>query len=187
METSQESAGVGLKQRPAESPEQHQLRIKEPEAAAPIKRRRTLPFVLLLLVLGGVGMVIYSRWQTGQALPEGLLQVNGRIEGDSVTIASKFAGRIGQLLAREGDTVTQGQALVQIEDAQIREQLNQAKANLQIALAQGQGADTGIALTEATTSAQILQAQGLVRQAESGISGANADLARAAAAIPNAP
>jgi HlyD family secretion protein len=39
-------------------------------------------------------------WQRG--LPEGLIQVNGRMEGDHVTVSSKFPGRVIELAAREG-------------------------------------------------------------------------------------
>jgi HlyD family secretion protein len=41
-------------------------------------------------------------WKGG--LPD-LIQFNGRIEGDHMTIAGKFPGRVQELLAREGTTV----------------------------------------------------------------------------------
>lgn len=43
-----------------------------------------------------------DRFVWNQRLPEELIQANRRIEGDHVTMASKFPGRIQQLLVREG-------------------------------------------------------------------------------------
>jgi HlyD family secretion protein len=59
----------------------------------------------------------YHRWAESNRLPEGLVQANGRVEADDVTVASKFPGRVEQLLAREGDAVTAGQILVVLDDA----------------------------------------------------------------------
>ena len=51
------------------------------------------------LVAGGMLILAAGFWNRG--LPEGLIQANGRIEGDHLTVASKFPGRIQELLVRE--------------------------------------------------------------------------------------
>ncbi|MGQ0695112.1 MAG: biotin/lipoyl-binding protein, partial [Nitrospiraceae bacterium] len=82
-------------------------------------KRNALVVSGLVVLLGGGYLVVGAGfWNRG--LPEGLIQTNGRIEGDHITIASKFPGRIQQLLVREGDTVTAGQVMVRLDDVQIR-------------------------------------------------------------------
>jgi HlyD family secretion protein len=174
-----------VQERPVE-PEQHQARPTVTEEMPPARRAWPVVTLMALVVLCIVGALAIRRWQGGQGLPEGLIQVNGRMEGDSVTIASKFGGRIAQLLAREGDTVVKGQVLVRIDDAQTRAQLDEAKAGLQMAIAQAQGANVNVTLTSATTSAQELQARGGIEQADRTIVGAHADLSRAVGGIASA-
>ena len=60
---------------------------------------------LALLAAGIVGCV---EWAQRDVLPEGLVQANGRIEGDRIVVASKVAGRVHELRAREGDAVRAG-------------------------------------------------------------------------------
>ena len=88
---------------------------------------------LLLVAAGGallLGYGAYQLWWGNAALPDGLIQANGRIEGDQVMVASKFGGRIAQVEAREGDTVTAGQVLVRLDDSQVRAQVTQARAGV---------------------------------------------------------
>ena len=63
----------------------------------------------LLLVLSGC---------TRKAEPEGTLFVSGRIDGDSVDISSKMAGRIQKLTVREGDSVKADQILATLDSPQ---------------------------------------------------------------------
>ncbi len=72
--------------------------------------KRAIWLCLIILIAAG-GYVAYERWIKKQPIPEGLIQANGRIEGDHVTIAGKFAGRIKKLIVREGDAVKEGQVL----------------------------------------------------------------------------
>lgn len=83
--------------------------------------------VPLLVVVVGAGYLAMDRWVWKNGLPDGLIQANGRIEGDHVTVASKFPGRIHELLAREGDTVSVGQVLVRLHDDQASARVEQAR------------------------------------------------------------
>ena len=55
------------------------------------------------------------------------------VDSDPVSISSKITGRIVQLNAADGDTVTQGQLLVQLDDSDLRAQEAQAQAGLEYA------------------------------------------------------
>ena len=103
-----------------------------------IRRRLRWKHVLVavLLTLAVVGSYVFYRWLLPEPFPEGLLQVNGRIEGDHVTVASKFPGRVLQLLARDGDSVTKGQVIIQLEDDQTKAKVNQAKEGVAVLDAQ---------------------------------------------------
>jgi HlyD family secretion protein len=84
--------------------------------------------ILLAIVLAGSAVTAWWLWGRQEPLPEGLVQANGRIEGDHYTVASKVGGRIVQLLTREGDWVKRGQILLKLDDVQIRAKVEQAKA-----------------------------------------------------------
>lgn len=75
-----------------------------------------------------MGYLALNQWAWNSTLPEGLIQANGRIEGDHVTVASKFPGCVQELLAREGDRVKAGQVLVRLDDVQTRARVEQADA-----------------------------------------------------------
>jgi HlyD family secretion protein len=91
-------------------------------------RKRWLT-ALLVLVLAAGG---YFAWQKlgGDNLPPGIASGNGRIEATEIDIASKTAGRVQEILVREGDFVTTGQVLARIDTTQLEAQLRQAKAQL---------------------------------------------------------
>lgn len=56
------------------------------------------------------------------------------IDGDRVSLGSKMLGRIAELTVDEGDRVTKGQLLVQLDDSDLRAQEAQAEANRELAL-----------------------------------------------------
>ncbi len=80
---------------------------------------KTSLLVLILILLVGVGSV-WHWWQSQQGvLPEGVVFGNGRIESDQVDIAAKSAGRVREVLVREGDLVSPGQVLTHLNDAEL--------------------------------------------------------------------
>jgi len=91
------------------------------------KKRFWIPTILVLL---GAALVV-GYWYTylrGYVGTDDAL-----VDGDPVSISSKIAGRILQLNASEGDTVTQGQLLVQLDDSDLRAQEAQAQTGLEYA------------------------------------------------------
>jgi HlyD family secretion protein len=135
------------------------------------------PLVLAALVVAALllGALIWRLVEHRAPADDGLLQVNGRIEGDRVTVAPKFAGRIVELAVREGDVVSAGQVLVRLDDRALAARLEQAQA-AQASLAAQLGAQqSAIALLRAETAVAVQAARTRVAAAE-------AELRRAEAA-----
>ncbi|MCD0417385.1 efflux RND transporter periplasmic adaptor subunit [Rhodopseudomonas sp. BR0M22] len=61
-------------------------------------------------------------------LPAGFASANGRLESEQVEIATKLAGRIAEVLVKEGDEVEKGQLLVKMDVSDIQAQLLAAEA-----------------------------------------------------------
>lgn len=102
--------------------------------------KKNIPPVWLvsgLTVLALLAALAWWLWLRTPPLPEGLIQANGRIEGDHFIVAGKVPGKVAELLAREGDAVVRGRVLVRLDDAQVRakvEQTRQAVAALEAQL-----------------------------------------------------
>jgi len=85
---------------------------------------------LLLILAIAVGVGGYFAWQQFKpaGLPPGFASSNGRLEAERTDIATKFPGRIREILVNEGDVVTAGQILVRMDTAELEAQLNEARA-----------------------------------------------------------
>ena len=119
----------------------------------------------LVLAIGGGGYVALDRWVLNHGLPDGLIQANGRIEGDHVTVASKFPGRIKELLVREGATVTVGQVVIRLDDVQRRAKVDQAKHAAEALEAQVQAAHMNLAVLNLDVPLAIERADAQVARA----------------------
>ncbi|HJV59665.1 MAG TPA: HlyD family efflux transporter periplasmic adaptor subunit [Albitalea sp.] len=106
--------------------------------------------------------------------PAGLLQVNGRIEGDRITLAPKFAGRVIELAVREGDVVKAGQLLVRMEDRAARARLDQALAAAETLQAQMTAQQSALGVLRGETVASVKAAQMRVSAAQSDVRRAQA-------------
>ncbi len=153
---------------------------------------KTVLLVGILIVIATVaGLYSIKRFVASRALPEGLIQANGRIEGDHVTIASKFAGRVQELLAREGDTVHAGQILVRLDDAQVRTRVEQARRGFEALESQVQAAHSSLAVLNLEVPLAIEAADAGIRSARAAVDKAKAvedearrDVARMRPLIP---
>ncbi len=91
--------------------------------------------LVALLVAGGAVGGGYYWWRTQQdQLPDHIASGNGRIEAEEVHIATKYAGRVAEVLVEEGDTVEAGQVLARMDTAELMASL--AKADAEVAEAE---------------------------------------------------
>jgi len=128
--------------------------------------RKELGLLVLTISVAIGGYVALDRWVLDHGLPEGLIQANGRIEGDHVTVASKFPGRIQELLVREGATVTTNQVLVRLDDSQAAARVQQAKHAAESLEAQVQAAHMTLAVLNLDVPLAIERADAQVAKAK---------------------
>jgi len=154
-------------------------------------RKRILVALLAVVLAGVVGFLALDQWIGHRRLPDGLIQANGRIEGDHVTIASKFPGRVVELSAREGDTVVKDQRLVRLDDVQTRAKVEQARRLVDMLEAQTEGAHTSLAVLNLEVPLAIEAAQAKVDSAKAALEKTKAvgeearrDFARMRALLP---
>ncbi|MGD0906825.1 MAG: HlyD family efflux transporter periplasmic adaptor subunit [Candidatus Acidiferrales bacterium] len=180
---------------PQPPPAQEQRAPQGPAPAAPapaeVKTSRS-PAKKILIVLGVVilGVVIWELFFAAPRVPESIVVLSGRIEGDDSAVAPKTSGKILEVTVREGDTVTAGQVIARLDDAQVRAKEDQAKAALTNAQVNFQTANDQIGVLQEQLRQNQLQAAqsttdaaGRVRQAQADLTVAEANLAQQQAAL----
>lgn len=100
-----------------------------------------------IVLVGGVGYLIFGG--EGDQLPTDIASGNGRIEAVQVDISTKIAGRVKDVIAKEGDLVRPGQTVANIETNQLQAQLLRAQAEVASADSNVAAAKASIAQMEA--------------------------------------
>ncbi len=108
---------------------------------------------------------------------------DAQISSDIVQISPQLTANVVKIAVDDAQEVKKNDLLVELDDASFKEAVAQAEANLQLALAQEKASLQTVDLTNATGSAQITQAQGVVEQTTSGISSAETDVQRLQASV----
>jgi membrane fusion protein YbhG len=145
-----------------------------------------------LLIALGVALIVFFVWRgffSGPNIPEGVVALSGRIEGDDSAVAPKTSGRILEVRQREGDTVKAGDIIAILDDEQVRAREEAAQSALRAAQANEKIAQTQISVLEQQlkqsqliTGQAKLDAKGSVTQAEAQLAAAQSDLAQRQAA-----
>jgi HlyD family secretion protein len=156
--------------------------------AAPRPRRKVFP--IIIVVLGVAAFFIWRGYFANPAVPESIVTVSGRIEGDDSAVSPKTEGRIIEIRVREGDTVKAGDTLAVLDDVQVRAREDQARAALLGAEARAKSANDQIAVYQQQLQQNELMAEqskvdaaGRVRQAEADLAAAESDLAQQQASL----
>ena len=128
------------------------------------KRPPVVVIVLVVLVLAGLG----GWWWWSSTHPATTEQVlSGQVQADELAIAPAMAGRIAKLKASEGDQVTKGQTLAQLDTSALKVQLDQAKQGVTAAKAAVTNAkDDGTKADVKAAKARLSQAESAVKLAE---------------------
>ena len=126
-------------------------------------------WLLVIAAVAAAGYFFYKKYSDAGKNGNGrLVSGNGRLEATEVSIATKLAGRIEEVMVNEGDFVTRGQPLARMQTNVLEAQLAQAKA-------QHSRAVTAEASARATIEVRLSEkeaAKAVVLQKKSGLDGA---------------
>lgn len=151
--------------------------------------RRLTILILLLVAVAVAAFLIWKMFFARRGVPENIVILSGRIEGDDSAVAPMATGRVLEMRYREGDCVKAGDLIAILEDAQVKARVDQARAGLRQAEAREQSARDQIAVLTQQLRQSLLQAEqakidaeGRVRQARDEMASALADLVQQEAA-----
>jgi len=123
------------------------------------KNTKIVTYIAIAIGLVLVGFAVWWFWWRQPPFPPGLVQANGRIEGDHYTVSGKWPGRVVELLAKEGDLITKGQVMVKLDDAQILAKVHQAESAVAVSQAQLKAAQTALAVFKKDVPLKIATAR----------------------------
>jgi HlyD family secretion protein len=95
-----------------------------------LPRRHSRLLLLLLLFVGGAAAAGgWYWWRHHQDfVPAGIVWSNGRTDAEEIDIATKFPGRVLELLVDEGDMVKAGQVIARMDTRDLEAQLKREEA-----------------------------------------------------------
>lgn len=125
---------------------------------------KRIAVIVVVMILIGVGVYLYSTDQLPFTLPTvnaaAMNTASGFIAGDDVNVVAEIGGRITAINVREGDTVTAGQTLIELDPTLLNAQIAQAQAAVDTAQAQLK------MLTDGPRAADVAAAQGALDAAK---------------------
>lgn len=136
-----------------------------------MNRRLILLIAAVVVLSGGLYYAFGGR--------RGDIVLTGIVTTDDVIVSSEVQGRLQELLAKEGDTVKQGQLLGRIRPQEWQADVNFYADSERQSASQVEEAEANLRFQEAQTSNQT-------RQAEANLAAAEAQVAQAVADLENA-
>ncbi|WP_336022018.1 HlyD family secretion protein [Acinetobacter lwoffii] len=97
-------------------------------------------YLLLALIPVLLAVIAFGLWKSYQPTP---LELQGRVEAETVQVATKVPSRIEEIYVEEGQRVKKGDVLVRLNSPEIQAKKQQAVAALQSALALQSTAERG--------------------------------------------
>lgn len=178
---SQQTAEVTAEQDREESESESTTRV-------PVPSRRTFLAVGVPVFL--LASVLIWKFAFASGVPDSIIIVSGRIEGDDSAVACKASGRILEVRVREGDAVNAGDTIAVLDDQQMKARAEQARVAAAGAEARANAAKEQVAVLEQQLQQARLQtrqadldAQGRVQQGEADLAAAEAELAQQEASL----
>jgi HlyD family secretion protein len=94
-----------------------------------VAARRRLGMLAVILAAAIAAFFVWQR-QRVEPLPPGIFVGNGRLEATEISIATKTAGRVKDVLVREGDFVEPGQVVAEMDTESLAAELRQTEAKI---------------------------------------------------------
>ena len=132
-----------------------------------------------LLVLAGIAVAVAAAAALWHALrPSGpgedFVSGNGRIEATEINVSAKLAGRVEEILVREGEFVTAGTELVRMQTTVLTAQRDEASAMLQQSITSVESAKAQVAMRKS----ELAAAEANIVESESNLDAATRRLTR---------
>ena len=154
---------------------------------------KAIGLLAIVLIIAGAVFLVWWFLIRQPPVPNNIITLSGRIEGDDSVVAAKTSGRIRDIRVREGDTVKAGDVIAILDDEQAAAREQQARSATQEADTRVTHAQQQIeVLNEQLRQARLtvdqakLDAQGRVHQAEAQVATAEANLSQAQAGYEQA-
>lgn len=142
---------------PATEPKASNPAVRAADTPAPTfwtKWKKWLIPGLILLVLAIIGLVTWQMLRP-KGPGEGFVSSNGRIEATEIDVASKFAGRLQDILVADGDFVAAGQILGHMQVQTLEAQRDEAQAQHRQSITAVVSAEAQVAVRESDRQAAI--------------------------------
>ena len=148
--------------------------------------RKLILIIAGVAVLGGGAVAWFVFHKPG--LPAGFAGANGRLEAKQIDIATKYQGRIKDVLADEGDTVDAGQVVAKMDTEPLEAQLRSDEAKIKEAQDNRRTALAEVAAKQAEFNysdkqykrSKELVVRGAVSEQEADVDRAHMEMTRAA-------
>jgi HlyD family secretion protein len=120
----------------------------------PPQKKRWLKRIAVALVVGTTAILAWQHFR-GSTGSEGLASGNGRIEATEIDVAAKHAGRVSEILVREGEFVKAGQVVAHMNIDTLEAQLRESQAQERQAQSNAANARSQLAQRQAERAAAL--------------------------------
>jgi len=124
-------------------------------------RKKIILIIFIVLLLGVGGYVYYGQWKNQHSE----LYYSGVIEAKDAKIAFQANGRVTVVHVKEGQAVTNGQVLAELDDAEFQSRHDQAEASLDRSIKGQQQLETLLNVYQSTLPADVVRAEANVASA----------------------
>jgi HlyD family secretion protein len=124
-----------------------------------MKKKRIVIAVFVVLLLGVSALVYWGQWRNQRQE----LYYSGTIEATDANLAFQAPGRVLRVAVREGEAVSRGQVLAELDPAELLARQEQARAGLERARRAQEQAVTVHALYGETLPADVVRAEANVK------------------------
>ncbi len=153
--------------------------VREGSSGSRGRRAFLVLLAVAVVVVGGITAYSFatsSREGTDDAV----------VEADVVAVTSRVAGLVSQILVQDNQAVKKGDVVLQLDSADLRARVAQARAELQTAQAQAAGAHAQSQVVAASARGGLESAQASAAASSAAVQAAEAQVAAAQAAVVRA-
>ncbi|MBV8896095.1 MAG: HlyD family secretion protein [Acidobacteriaceae bacterium] len=145
--------------------EENQSQDSEQRKPANRRRKRTIRFVLLALLILAIiiGIPIYAYYSVRESTDD------AQVDGHLVPISARVAGTVLEVLVHDNQPVRAGQELVKLDPADYQVTFDQAQAQLATSQANTSESEENVPITTINTSSQVSTSGTQVEEAQAAV------------------